>query len=217
MWEDGTVALYSNALLDTRCNIAINFKKILGFVASILNLRASQLIQQKVRVRIDGHGYEPDFAFVDKTHGVYIDIEIDEPYTARGIASHYVNDGVAKDGQRNERFLAAGWHVVRFSERQMFCETEACMKLICELALQLGASFPLPDALRDVGTVTPDECWSAADAKRYFQQHYRESYLGMPIASFNLNHLGRYLELGLPILQQAITNKQIPPTTGATR
>lgn len=83
------------------------------------------------------------------------------------------------------------------------------MKLICELALQLGASFPLPDALRDVGTVTPDECWSAADAKRYFQQHYRESYLGMPIASFNLNYLGRYLELGLPILQQAITNKQI--------
>lgn len=77
MWEDGTVALYSNALLDTRCNIAINFKKILGFVASILNLRASQLIQQKVRVRIDGHGYEPDFAFVDKTRGIYIDIEID--------------------------------------------------------------------------------------------------------------------------------------------
>lgn len=31
----------------------------------------------------------------------------------------------------------------------------------------------------------------------------------MPIASFNLNYLGRYLELGLPILQQAITNKQI--------
>lgn len=31
----------------------------------------------------------------------------------------------------------------------------------------------------------------------------------MPIASFNLNYLGRYLELGLPILQQAITNEQI--------
>ena len=43
MWEDGTVALNSNALLDTRCNIAINFKKVFGFVASILNLRASQL------------------------------------------------------------------------------------------------------------------------------------------------------------------------------
>ena len=43
MWEDGTVALHSNALLDTRCNIAINFKKVFGFVASILNLRASQL------------------------------------------------------------------------------------------------------------------------------------------------------------------------------
>lgn len=43
MWEDGTVALYSNALLDTRCNIAIHFKKVFGFVASILNLWTSQL------------------------------------------------------------------------------------------------------------------------------------------------------------------------------
>ena len=43
MWEDGTVALNSNTLLDTRRNIAINFKKVFGFVASILNLRASQL------------------------------------------------------------------------------------------------------------------------------------------------------------------------------
>ena len=43
MWEDGTVALHSNTLLDARRNIAINFKKVFGFVASILNLRASQL------------------------------------------------------------------------------------------------------------------------------------------------------------------------------
>lgn len=87
--------------------------------ARIFRLRLKD-IREDVCVNIDGHAYEPDFAFVNKERRIYVDIEVDEPYTGGGRPTHYLrDDGSNSDAIRNARFLNAGWYVCRFSEQQL--------------------------------------------------------------------------------------------------
>ena len=88
-------------------------------------------IREDVSVTIGGHRYEPDLAYIDKENGVYVDIEIDEPYSSFHRPTHFITeDGTHKDQRRNKLFLSAGWHVCRFTEQQMFCQTKSCMKAV---------------------------------------------------------------------------------------
>lgn len=34
-----------------------------------------------VKIKAGGHNYEPDMVMVDADHGIFIEIEVDEPYT----------------------------------------------------------------------------------------------------------------------------------------
>ena len=67
-------------------------------------------------LRVGGHRYEPDLVYIDEQRGIFIDIENDEPYTlGKRIPTHYLG----KDDQRNSDITAAGWIVLRFSEKQL--------------------------------------------------------------------------------------------------
>lgn len=178
-------------------------------VAAVARVGLADCIKDNVGVVINEHRYEPDLAFVDEAHAVYIDIEIDEPYSTRGIPTHCWEHGVAKDDLRNHTFQSAGWHVVRFSEKQIFCETDACLRLVCELAIRLGVMEALPTTLQEAGMVTPDPCWSDVESLQRFRNHYRESYLGMSPFHFRTKDLERYFEVGLPILEQAANHPHI--------
>ena len=68
-------------------------------------------------VTINGHRYEPDLAYIDAKKGVYVDIEIDEPYSGNHHLTYYITEyGAHKDQRHNETFRNAGWHVFRFIE-----------------------------------------------------------------------------------------------------
>lgn len=67
--------------------------------------------------------YVPDFCLIDESVGLYIDIEIDEPYTATNRQPiHFVG----ADDERNDFFVRAGWIVIRFAEEQIVKYPDTC-------------------------------------------------------------------------------------------
>lgn len=172
-------------------------------------------IYEDVCIVIDGHRYEPDLAYIDKERGIYVDIEIDEPYTGNHHPTHYVSEkGIHKDAKRNEAFCRAGWHVVRFTERQMFCEPKACMKVVYDLLLSIDAISSLPACLCDVSLPKAEPALTYEIAKQYSHERYRKTYLGYEPVDMDAVSYLRCCMLIIPILFQSITNRRVRKMLG---
>lgn len=57
--------------------------------ANIISLGLKD-VKGNVRLTIDGHCYEPDFAIIDEEGRYCVDIEIDEPYSSGGRPTHFL-------------------------------------------------------------------------------------------------------------------------------
>jgi hypothetical protein len=168
-------------------------------------------IQEGVCVTIDGHRYEPDFAYIDRARGIYIDIEIDEPYTSDHHPTHYIEkDGEHKDARRNRLFCKNSWHVVRFSEEQMFCQTAACMKLVYNL---IGCN-DTPQKILNAPELKPAACWTAEEATKWSHQNYRRSYLGFDPIHMGFTSVVRCCMLAIPVLFRSLTNRRLRKMLG---
>ena len=167
-------------------------------------------IREDVCVKIDGHNYEPDYAYIDKENGIFIDIEVDEPYSTGGKPTHYLHtDGMNSDSARNQRFIAAGWYVARFSEEQIFCHTAQCMKEVYKLLLQAGAIAELPKKLRNIPNLQPMPRWTANDSAKMKRSRFRKSYLGYDPLNMDWESNIRCVLLIIPIIFQSIFNGRI--------
>lgn len=167
-------------------------------------------IREDVCVKIAGHNYEPDFAYINKEKAVFIDIEVDEPYSASGHPTHFVlEDGTNKDSVRNKRFQDAGWYVVRFSEEQIFCHTRECVKEVYKLALEAGVISELPKALRDTPDLPSHPRWTKNDSFNLSRQHHRKSYLGYDPVHMDLSGALRCTRLLLPVIVQSFTHPRV--------
>lgn len=167
-------------------------------------------IREDVCVRICGHNYEPDFAYVNKEKGVYIDIEVDEPYATSGHPTHFLlDDDTNKDSVRNKRFQDAGWYVIRFSEEQIFCHTKECLREVYRIALDAGAVDEMPEGLCGVPGLKPLQRWTKDDAYRMKRSNYRKSYLGYDPISMGITGYARCALLILPIVWQSIWHKRV--------
>ena len=77
------------------------------------------------------HPYTPDLAYIDPIANLYIDIEIDEPYTKTRNGyklKHY--QGSRSDQRRDRFFLDRGWVVIQLSEEQVVRWPERCCKTV---------------------------------------------------------------------------------------
>lgn len=167
-------------------------------------------IREDVSVTINGHRYEPDLAYIDAANGVYVDIEIDEPYSGRHHPTHYISEnGEHKDQRRNDIFRNAGWYVVRFTEQQMFCQTKSCMKSVFELLFQLRAIDSIPSKLKDAPPLNMESCWTAEESKKRSYQNYRKSYLGYDPIHMDFSSIIRCCVLIIPILFQSIWSPRV--------
>lgn len=167
-------------------------------------------IREDVSVTIDGHRYEPDLAYIDEEKGIYVDIEIDEPYSGHHHPTHFITeDGTHKDQHRNETFLGAGWHVCRFTEQQMFCQTMSCIKAVYEMLLQVGAIDAIPAKLTNAPAIKEESCWSAAVSKKRSYARYRKTYLGYDPIEMDFSSHVRCCMLIIPIVFQSIWSKQV--------
>ncbi len=120
--------------------------------------------------------YVPDFAYIDQSLNLHIDIEIDEPYaygTRKPI--HYLDS--TKDQQRNQYFLDQGWLIIRFSEEQVVRSPASCCKAVASAIATLLGDSAMLHPFRQVPTLKPQKRWTEAEAQVMAEQAYREKYL----------------------------------------
>lgn len=169
-----------------------------------------ECIREDIGVVIEGHHYEPDLVYMDKEKGIFVDIEIDEPYSGAHHSTHYITSkGTHKDTRRNELFRKAGWYIVRFTERQMFCETKSCMKVLFDLLLSVNAVESIPTNLMNVKDLKPEPCWTADESMQKSYQCYRKTYLGYNPIKMDFSSYLRCCILIVPIIFQSFGNRRI--------
>lgn len=121
-----------------------------------------------------GHRYEPDLAYIDEQRGIYIDIENDEPYTmGKRTPTHYLG----KDNQRNENITAAGWIVLRFSEKQCIDSPARVARTIIDVVRSIAPDVEMPRVLQHVQPVDADPRWNLDTARQHAKSRYRDTYM----------------------------------------
>lgn len=123
------------------------------------------------------YDFEPDYTFADKDFNLFVDIEIDEPYS--GVSRkpmHYVRSA---DADRDTYFNDKGWVVIRFTEWQVVCEPEACCIYIATVVKSLIHPEDFDPTEIEELTITHQQEWSYKEAEQMAEEKYRESYLGI--------------------------------------
>lgn len=121
-----------------------------------------------------GHRYEPDLAYIDEQRGIYIDIENDEPYTlGKRTPTHYLG----KDDQRNNDVIAAGWIVLRFSEKQCINSPARVARTVMDVVRSIAPEVEMPRVLQNVQPVDTDPRWDLDTARQRAKSRYRDSYM----------------------------------------
>jgi len=114
--------------------------------------------------------YEPSIVLCDREKGIYLDVEIDAPYDGWFRVPMHYKEG--KDEVRDAYFNCNGWTVVRFTERQVRTQPDACVRLLKSVIDCIeGCSDKLDNA------VTPESRWSYKEAVAMERDLIREKYL----------------------------------------
>ena len=124
----------------------------------------------------DKHPYSPDFAYIDRSLSLYIDIEIDEPYAYKsGKPTHFY--GATNDFNRNNHFLAKNWLVIRFAEEQVARYPKSCCKAIAQIIADvIGDSLEL-NQFASVPDLPTMKQWTESEAAQMAADKYRQTYL----------------------------------------
>lgn len=129
------------------------------------------------KIKVGSRFYYPDFLI--ECNGIYLDIEIDEPYAGNdGTPIHYVKkDYILEhsiDEERNNFFTRNGIEVIRFSEEQIFCQSEKCVTVIREYIESLlhGKMYIVSEHL----SLTQQK-WTYEDSIRMAYRRFRRTYV----------------------------------------
>ena len=114
--------------------------------------------------------YEPALVLADEKGEWFVDVEIDAPYHGwYRFPMHYVE---GKDGVRDQYFNDHGWTVVRFTERQVRGQSDACVELLRRIVVTLkGGTVELD------GIVQPEKRWTQKEAVEMEKELFREKLL----------------------------------------
>lgn len=126
-------------------------------------------------LRIKDAHYFPDFVLYYEPHELWIDIEIDEPYSLpHGEPTHYIG----ADDRRNQFFLDKGWVIVRFTEEQVVRQPVACCRFLAELLQALTGDDSFLPELRTAPSLTIRPYpWTEEDSRYMATYKTRQSYL----------------------------------------
>jgi len=133
-----------------------------------------QNIYERLTLNIPNYAnpYSPDFAYIDQALNLYIDIEIDEPYT-RSKPIHFKG----ADDRRNQFFIARGWIVIRFCEEQVVRYPRQCCKAIAEVIADiLGDNLELT-RFGNTQNLPKIKHWSRGDSIIMIKNQARDRYL----------------------------------------
>ena len=117
--------------------------------------------------------YIPDFAFIDTTTGLHIDIEIDEPYIAKNNEPiHYIGS----DDNRNNYFIENNWVVIRFAEKQVAEYPDSCCKVIAVIINSILDDNHYISLFTVIEDLSPINCWTFEESIQMAQIKYRNNY-----------------------------------------
>jgi hypothetical protein len=124
----------------------------------------------------DGFHYTPDFAYIDITYHLYIDIEIDEPYDLDSRQpKHFL--GLETEQVRDKHFVVdRRWVVIRFSEEQVECWPESCCKTIAALLAEITADKSCLYPFANIPKLERMQRWTEHEARRKAESDYRNTY-----------------------------------------
>lgn len=135
--------------------------------------------------------YEPDIVLIDKNLNLYIDIEIDEPYDGYyRYPTHYINpeDDTKQDNVRDLFFTESGWVVIRFTEKQVHCQSDDCIDYIKNVLHSIYNRGFSKETFCE-----PEEQWDYNQSIQWQKLYYREKYLG--IDKFNKQYSYKEIEI----------------------
>ena len=123
--------------------------------------------------------YSTDFTISFPEIGVWIDVEIDEPYDYKtSLPTHCADD--ERDRNRNSFFLKNNWIVVRFAEEQVVRYPESCCKEVATVVQIVTGMTRYSQALSTVPTLMPTPMWTKQQAKKMAKAKFRDKYLKLP-------------------------------------
>lgn len=124
-----------------------------------------------------GRAYTPDIIYADIKNNIFIDIEIDEPYSFENKEPiHYFQNSVHCDEDRDKYFLENYWIVIRFSEMQIVENYSECINTI-ELVLKgIEEQYIVNKDKLLNNRIQIHSCWNYFDAKKMASQNFRNKY-----------------------------------------
>ena len=135
--------------------------------------------------------YEPDIVLFDKSLNLYIDIEIDEPYDGYfRYPTHYIHpeEEVKQDNIRDLFFTESGWVVIRFTEKQVHCQTNECIVHIKNILNSIyNKQFDAEIKCEK------ENQWDYNQCIQWQKIYYREKYLG--IERFQKRYSNKEIEI----------------------
>ncbi len=165
----------------------ISYKRGVGDMWVAIHVEALRLscFHDDLSLNVAGHRFEPDLAYIDADRGIFIDIEVDEPYTmGRRVPTHTIGN----DDMRNLLYTQAGWTVLRFSERQGIVTPKSVLRTVLDVVCQMDQSVEMPKALANIAPVEPDPRWNYDSAKQLARQRYRDPYLERHVPLYKCLH-----------------------------
>ena len=133
-------------------------------------------VVKKTWLRIPNYEYpySPDICYIYQ--GIYIDIEVDEPYYFKD-GQYYPYHGYDqwRDANRNEFFTHRSWIVIRFAEEQVVKYPDRCVKEICKVINQFTEES-IPSSLANVNDLEPIPRWTTEDAEVMIEKRHRNFY-----------------------------------------
>ncbi|MGE8512804.1 MAG: hypothetical protein ACN6N7_08900 [Chryseobacterium culicis] len=118
--------------------------------------------------------YHPDYVLHIPQYNLYVDIEIDEPYSLRGKKPIHTNDD--KDEIRNQYFLDKGWGIIRFAEIQIIKFPQLCCKVISEYVRNITGDHIWLEGFHEIDDLEIVEAWSSEDSISMASNSYRQKY-----------------------------------------
>lgn len=122
----------------------------------------------------------PDFIIFDQKNNLYIDIEIDEPYTyqTREPIHYYEEESKSHiDGYRNYFFTTNNWVVIRFAEEQITDYPNQCCYFISTILQSLTNGKRSILSTFENKTLKEIKCWTKEMSLAMEKSKYREDYL----------------------------------------
>jgi len=123
--------------------------------------------------------YSTDFTISFPEIGVWIDVEIDEPYDYKTSSPTHCADD-ERDRNRNSFFLKNNWIVVRFSEEQVVRHPSSCCKEIASVIQIVTGMTMYSQFLATAPTLMPMLMWTKQQAKKMAKAKSRDKYLKLP-------------------------------------